>query len=114
MKNIYLKSSLLFFVFAIFMISCKDAADNPKEDLVTTVPDLKNVQVILPTAAGSETFNANCVICHSAALVATQPDFPEKTWTSIVTKMQKTFGAPVSDSAAKIIIQYLSTVKGRS
>lgn len=113
MKNIYLKSSLLFFVFAIFVMSCKDAADHPKEALITTAPDLKNVQVTLPTAAGSQTFNANCVICHSAALVATQPDFPEKTWTSIVTKMRKTFGAPVSDSAAKIIIQYLSTVKGR-
>ena len=114
MKNIYIKSGLLFFVFAIFVISCKDAAKNQKGTLAATAPDLKNVQVILPTAAGSETFNANCVICHSAALVATQPDFPEKTWTSIVTKMRKTFGAPVSDSAAKIIIQYLSTVKGRS
>lgn len=114
MKNPYLKSSLLLFAFVIFVVSCKNTSNQPKEALATTAPDLKNVQVTLPAAAGSQTFNANCVICHSAALVFTQPDFPEKTWTSIVTKMQKVYGAPVSDSAAKIIIQYLSTVKGRN
>lgn len=101
-------------MFALMNASCNDSAKKTETVKASSVPDLKEVSVTLPTAPGSQTFNANCVICHSAALVANQPDFPEKTWTAIVTKMQKTFGAPVSDSAAKIIIQYLVTVKGKS
>jgi uncharacterized protein (DUF697 family) len=38
----------------------------------------------------------------------------EKQWTAIVTKMQKTFGAPVPDSSIKEIVQYLVTIKGKS
>ena len=114
MKTIKIKISVIFFLFALFIFSCNDSAKKTEPEVASTAPDLKNVSVTLPTAPGSQTFNANCVICHSASLVANQPDFPEKTWTAIVTKMQKTFGAPVSDSAAKIIIQYLVTVKGKS
>ena len=113
MKN-KLKISVLFFLSALLAFSCSEPAKKTEPPIATTVPDLKQVSITLPTAPGSQTFNANCVICHSASLVANQPDFPEKTWTAIVTKMQKTFGAPVSDSAAKIIIQYLVTVKGKS
>ena len=114
MKNIKMRISLLFFLSALLVVSCSESAKKTEQPIATTAPDLQHVSVTLPTAPGSQTFNANCVICHSAALVANQPDFPEKTWTAIVTKMQKTFGAPVSDSAAKIIIQYLVTVKGKS
>lgn len=114
MKKIKMKISTLFFLCALLGFSCSDSEKKTEQPVATTAPDLKSVSVTLPTAPGSQTFNANCVICHSAALVSNQPDFPEKTWTAIVTKMQKTFGAPVSDSAAKIIIQYLVTVKGKS
>lgn len=114
MKKIKMKISTLFFLCALLAFSCNDSEKKTKQSITTTVPDLKQVSITLPTAPGSQTFNANCVICHSAALVSNQPDFPEKTWTAIVTKMQKTFGAPVSDSAAKIIIQYLVAVKGKS
>ncbi len=114
MEKIKIKISTLFFISALLAASCNDSAIKPEPQEASSAPDLKSVSVTLPAAPGSQTFNANCVICHSASLVANQPDFPEKTWTAIVTKMQKTFGAPVSDSAAKVIIQYLVAVKGKS
>jgi len=32
---------------------------------------------------------------------------------AIVTKMQKSFGAPVADSSVKEIVQYLVSIKGK-
>ena len=114
MKNFRLKISSLFFLCAYFAMSCGESGIKTEHPVAVTAPDLKNVTTNLPKAPGSQTFNANCVICHSARMVQNQPNLPEKTWTAIVTKMQKTYGAPVSDSAAKIIVQYLVAIKGKS
>lgn len=114
MKNIRLNISFLFVLCAFFMVSCSEPETKTAQPVAATAPDLKSVITKLPEAPGSQTFNTNCVICHSARMVEIQPNLPEKTWTAIVTKMQKTYGAPVSDSAAKIIVQYLVTIKGKS
>lgn len=113
MKNFKLKIMVLFSLFACFGISCGKQNAKTETPVAETAPGLTNVTTELPKAPGSQAFNANCVICHSARMVQNQPNFPEKTWTAIVTKMQKTYGAPVSDSAAKIIIQYLVSIKGK-
>lgn len=114
MKNISLTVCLSFLICTGFILSCNESAVKENIGAVAAVaPDLNHVIVELPKAPGSQTFNANCVICHSAAYIQNQPDMPEKSWTAIVTKMQKTFGAPVSDSSAKVIIQYLVSIKGK-
>ena len=113
LKKIKVRTSLAFIFCLLFLASCSGPGKKTESPVAAIAPDLQQVSIQLPKAPGSKTFNANCVICHSASLVENQPDFPEKTWTAIVTKMQKTFGAPVTDSAAKIIIQYLVTVKGK-
>lgn len=77
-------------------------------------PALKEVTLNLPEVEGYQTFMANCGICHSPRYVQDQPKLPAKTWEAIVTKMRKTFGAPVTDSSAKIIVQYLVVIKGKS
>lgn len=116
MKNTLLKISALFFLCGYFAISCGE--NNVKKEPVvaaaTTAPDLNNVTVELPKAPGSKTFNMNCVICHSASYIQNQPNMSEKQWTAIVTKMQKTFGAPVPDSSINEIVQYLVAIKGKS
>ena len=114
MRNIRLKTSILFFLCAYFIVSCSEPETKTAQPVAATAPDLKSVITNLPEAPGSQTFNANCVICHSARMVEIQPKLSEKTWTAIVTKMQKTYGAPVSDSTAKIIVQYLVAIKGKS
>lgn len=115
MKNIRIKISFLFFLCACLAASCSESARKTELPVTAAIaPDLKHVTTNLPEVSGYQTFMANCGICHSPRYIQNQPDFNEKTWTAIVTKMQKTFGAPVTDSAAKIIIQYLVAVKGKS
>lgn len=59
---------------------------------------------------------ANCGACHSADYVSTQPrSFPDPRafWTAEVVKMQKAYGAPISDEDAKLIVDYLVAAYGR-
>ena len=114
MKIMKLKTSIIYFLCACLVVSCSESGTKTEHPVAATAPDLKSVITNLPEAPGSQTFNANCVICHSARIVEIQPGLNEKTWTAIVKKMQKTYGAPVSDSAANVIIQYLVAIKGKS
>lgn len=52
---------------------------------------------------------ANCVACHSTDYTIRQPDGDVKRWQAEVEKMIKVFGAPVSESDAKTIAEYLAT-----
>jgi len=118
MKNLIRRIRLgsPFFILAglIFTTACNDATHEPKPAANATFTDLNTITTELPNAAGYEAFKMNCTNCHSARYVQMQPDFPEKTWTAIVTKMQKSFGAPLTDSAANEIVKYLVTIKGKT
>ena len=48
-----------------------------------------------------------CAGCHSTRYITMQPPLPAATWDSEVNKMIKTFGAPIPDATAKMIISYL-------
>ncbi len=65
--------------------------------------------VALRPGPGVETAQQNCLSCHSADYVTTQPpqmgaDF----WRPVVSKMVKVYHAPVSDEDAAVIVNYLS------
>ncbi len=50
-----------------------------------------------------------CSICHSADYINLQPPGMNlKQWTAEVSKMQQAYGAPISDSEAKLIGEYLA------
>ena len=54
---------------------------------------------------------ANCAACHSADYVQTQPrgeKFKKDFWQAEVTKMIKVYGAPIDDSDASKIVDYLA------
>ncbi len=114
MKTSGLYTIVLLLLIIVFAMACNSNNTSPQEkqlSVTSKVYDLNNVPTDLPEKPGYMTFYSNCVVCHSPRYIQDQPDMPEKTWTAIVTKMQKTFGAPVSDSSAKIIIQYLVSIK---
>ncbi|MGO9588522.1 MAG: sulfide dehydrogenase [Candidatus Acidiferrales bacterium] len=48
-----------------------------------------------------------CNLCHSARYITMQPPLPAATWEAEVTKMRKTFGAPIPDASAALILKYL-------
>lgn len=113
MKNSTLKNKLLFSWCVCFMISCSETNDK-KQVSTTPVPSgLSSIVTTLPEAPGYSTFQNNCVSCHSARYVQMQPHLSEKTWMALVTKMQKTFGAPIADSSVNEIVKYLVAIKGK-
>lgn len=60
-------------------------------------------------AAGAETARNNCLACHSADYIATQP--PKKGqafWAAEVQKMIKAYKAPIEPADAETIAKYLS------
>lgn len=60
-------------------------------------------------APSLETVQNNCLACHSADYVTTQPrGLGVKFWEAEVTKMRTSYGAPISDEDARTIIHYLS------
>jgi sulfite dehydrogenase (cytochrome) subunit B len=70
---------------------------------------LPEERVALRPGPGVETAQGNCLSCHSADYVTTQPpqmgaDF----WRAVVSKMVKVYHAPVSDEDAAVIVNYLS------
>ncbi|SEP46475.1 hypothetical protein SAMN02990966_06640 [Rhodospirillales bacterium URHD0017] len=80
---------------------------------------LKSVSVELPTSditfpggAAADAINANCLSCHSASMVLTQPDLSKAAWAAEVDKMIHTFRAPIDQGNATAIVDYLSATKG--
>ena len=59
-----------------------------------------------------EVVQGNCGSCHSADYVLTQPQgekFKKAFWEAEVTKMIKTFGAPINEADVPKIVEYLTT-----
>ncbi len=114
MKSTTLKIIIVFSVCAWFFISCNEANNKSETAIAPSPTDLNNVVTKLPEAPGYATFQSNCISCHSARFIQMQPNLSEKTWLAIVTKMQKSFGAPVPDSSNHTIVQYLVAIKGKN
>src|SRR5687768_9562866 len=53
-----------------------------------------------------------CYTCHSADYLMYQPPMTRVAWKASVTKMQKTFGAVIPDSAVDPIAEYLAKAYG--
>lgn len=65
-------------------------------------------EVKLKQAPGVDAVEANCQACHTLAYVPMNSKFLNAAgWDAEVTKMIKTFGAPIDDGDAKAIAEYL-------
>lgn len=94
-------------------VACNESNKKNSEVNAAQQTDLNTIITELPDATGYQTFKMNCLSCHSARYIQMQPELSEKAWSNIVTKMQKSFGAPITDSSAKEIVQYLTSIKGK-
>jgi hypothetical protein len=81
---------------------------------------LHSVSVELPTSdrmfpgGDADAINNNCLACHSAGMVLTQPALTRITWERLVDKMRKDYKAPVDQDDVKAIVDYLAAHKGAS
>jgi hypothetical protein len=63
---------------------------------------------------GVDLARRHCLTCHSSDYVYTQPPLTKAQWTAEVTKMQKTYGAPIPDADVAPLVDYLMTQNGKS
>lgn len=61
----------------------------------------------------ADVVNANCTACHSASMALTQPSLSGDQWKAIVTKMRKTYHAPVAEGDVAAIVGYLTSMPGQ-
>ena len=79
---------------------------------------LKSVSIDLPTGEaypagpGWDVVDSNCLSCHSAGMVLTQPAMPKAAWEKEVTKMINVYKASISAEDVPIIVAYLDAIKG--
>jgi len=74
---------------------------------------LPEVKYDLPNAKGKDTVTVACGVCHTPKYIMLQPPFPKETWVAEVTKMRKTYMAPIPDEKVDEIVNYLMAVRGK-
>ena len=73
------------------------SVDNPDSDRTFAGP-------------GADVVNNNCLACHSAGMVLTQPRLPRAVWQAEVEKMRNTYKAPVDAEDVPAIVDYLANL----
>jgi hypothetical protein len=82
----------------------------------TAEPDVvfTNMSIALPEATAAlppgphvEQVTTNCLSCHSAEMILTQPRLSKTAWEGEVAKMIKVYKAPVADTDVPAIVTYL-------
>ena len=94
--------SLLAFAFAGVSIAL--AADKGWK--------LPRETAMLRPGPGVELVTAQCLLCHSADYIATQPPMNRAVWTAAVTKMKDKYGAPVTPENIEPLVNYLVKTYG--
>jgi cytochrome c5 len=61
-----------------------------------------------PGGGRADVVNNNCLLCHSAGMVLTQPKLSSAEWQAEVDKMRNTYKAPIAASDVPAIVDYLT------
>ena len=89
------------------------ASQAPKTFVLKSVTvELPASDMVFPGPANADAIAANCLSCHSAGMVTTQPALPKAAWTGIVEKMIHSYKAPVAEGDVPAIVDYLQATKG--
>jgi hypothetical protein len=64
-----------------------------------------------PGGAAADAINNNCLACHSAGMVLTQPRLSRATWQAEVDKMRDIYKAPVAAEDVLAIVDYLANLR---
>jgi sulfite dehydrogenase (cytochrome) subunit B len=92
-------------LLAILLLASAAGAPAAAETVSITLPP---DAVTLPPGPGADVTQTQCAFCHSLDYITTQPRGPATQWQGVVTKMQKVYGAPISEDNAKLIAEYLA------
>jgi hypothetical protein len=93
---------LLLVAVLLVAAACRPALG---ETVSITLP---RERITLPPGRGADVTQTQCAFCHSLEYIVMQPRGPAIQWQGVVTKMIKTFGAPIDETNARIIAEYLA------
>jgi hypothetical protein len=96
---------VLLALFAGLIASALDLNAAEKLSLPPETATFKN-------GPGVEIALAQCVLCHSADYVATQPRLPRASWKASVQKMRDKYGAPLPENQIEPLTDYLVRTYG--
>jgi hypothetical protein len=100
---------LLALVLALPIVPSVASAAKPVAVPGTLTVKLPASNDAFPVGPGSE-LAGQCLICHSASMVLTQPAMAEDKWVGIIEKMRTVYGAPVPANQVKALAAYLARV----
>lgn len=66
-----------------------------------------------PPGIGADIASSQCLICHSAGMVLTQPPLKKDEWRAEIMKMRSTYGAPIPEDQVEGLSEYLKKINGR-
>jgi len=102
------------FLSALFAIAAlaPPAADGAVKPAFKSVNvDLPVGDRMFPERPGSEAANNNCLACHSAGMVLTQPALSKAQWHEEVEKMRNAYKAPIDPADVDTIVNYLAGLR---
>jgi cytochrome c5 len=101
-------SLLTLGIFAVWDAPQISAADNSTGLTLQSVgADFPDPGRLFPGGDSADAINNNCLACHSAGMVLTQPKLSRAEWQAEVNKMRDTYKAPVGDEDVPAIVDYL-------
>jgi hypothetical protein len=86
------------------------AAD--KLTLRSVTVDLPAGDRMFPEGPEVDAATNNCLACHSAGMVLTQPALPKAVWAAEIDKMRNIYKAPIDAKDVDAILDYLDSIKG--
>lgn len=101
------KSIVAVTLFAAALCSLSAWADAPQQ-LKSVKVDLPFGDRMFPGGSAADAINNNCLTCHSAGMVLTQPRMSQAAWQAEVDKMRQTYKAPIADEDVPKIVDYLA------
>src|SRR5437868_10511960 len=66
----------------------------------------------LKPGPGAELVTAQCMLCHSADYISTQPRLSRAAWSAAVIKMKDKYGAPINTNTVSRLVDYLTKSYG--
>jgi hypothetical protein len=102
----------LFLTLTICLFRIPASADSPPMVFKSLNFDLPFGDRMFPDGTNSDAINNNCLACHSAGMVLTQPPMSRQAWTAEVEKMRNAYKAPIADQDVAPIVDYLVATRG--
>ncbi len=66
-----------------------------------------------PPGIGADIASNQCLICHSAGMVLTQPPLKKDEWRAEIMKMRSAYGAPIPEDQVDGLSEYLKNITDR-